>query len=194
LLIVTMVTIETIRRFLETYVPKSLDDRTLTRAGILMPFVGFPENPLLLLTKRTDRVEHHKGQVSFPGGAVDGTDVDIVATALRESQEEIGLPSSVVEVLGQFDDFWTPTGFIITPVVGYVRELPPLILSPEEVETVLCIPVSFFLDKSNERRVKLERNGKLYDVYSYHYDNTEIWGATAAIIRSFLIMVRDYQT
>lgn len=193
LLIADMLTIETIRRFLRTYTPKTMENsRGLTRAGVLMPFLGPEENPSLLLTKRTDRVEHHKGQVSFPGGAVDRSDADIVATALRETEEEIGLSATAVEMLGRFDDFWTPTGFIITPVVGYIKTLPPLRLSTEEVESVLQVPISFFLDRTNERMVKMERNGRVYDVYFYRYRDTEIWGATAAMIRSFLIAVHAH--
>ncbi len=187
-------TIETIRSFLRNYSPKTMNDASLTRAGVLMPFVGSEDGLSLLLTKRTDRVEHHKGQISFPGGAADDGDVDIVATALRETAEETGLTASAVEVLGKFDDFWTPTGFIITPVVGYLKHLPPLQLSSEEVEAVLQIPVSFFLDPTNERIVKMERNGTIHDVYFFRHGEHEVWGATAAMIRSFLRMVLSSQS
>ncbi len=189
-----VMTIDAIRNFLRSYTPKTMNDAALTRAGVLMPFVATGNGLSLLLTKRTDRVEHHKGQISFPGGAVDDEDVDIVATALRETTEETGLTASAVEVLGMFDDFWTPTGFIITPVIGYVKSIPALHPSPEEVEAVLQIPLSFFLDPTNERTVKMERNGTIYDVYFFRYDEHEVWGATAAMVRSFLRMVLSSQS
>lgn len=148
----------------------------------------FPKNGELhvLLTKRSSDVEHHKGQVSFPGGSVDGSDKDIIATALREAEEEVGLPPDRVDILGVFDDAWTPSGFAITPVVGYTGGFPALLPSKDEVEEILEIPVSFFLDSHNERVKKMRRRGKEVDVYFYKYGETEVWGATASLLRSFL--------
>ena len=174
------------KAFFDSYKRKKIDDPALTRAGVLMPFFEKERQMHVLLTKRTDAVEHHKGQISFPGGAVDSKDTDIIATALREAEEEIGLPKESIEVLGLFDDFWTPTGFIITPVVGYVPSLPILTVNSEEVATILEVPVSLFLDKTKERTGQREREGKKFDLYFYDYGPHEIWGATAAILRSFL--------
>ncbi len=158
----------------------------LTRAGVLMLLFQKNGEMHVLLTKRTSDVEHHKGQVSFPGGSVDTGDKDIIETALREAREEIGLNSGQAEILGLFDDVWTPSGFAITPVVGYLEKLPVLSPSREEVEEILEVPVSFFLDDRNVRVKTLERNGKKVEVYFYTYGKTEIWGATAAMLRSFL--------
>ena len=145
----------------------------------------------LLMTKRSDDVEHHKGQISFPGGAVDRGDKDIVATALRETEEEIGLPAASVEVLGLHDDHETPTGFIMTPVVGYVKRMPALTPRLEEVGEILEVPVSLFFDASKERVVKMERMGKEIDVYFFDFGKHEIWGATARISRDFLQELAD---
>lgn len=139
-----------------------------------------------LMTKRSEEVEHHKGQISFPGGAVDSNDKDIIATALREAEEEIGLHSSKVEILGCLDDHATPTGFVITPVVGYVKNLPSLRAQEEEVHEILEVPLSIFFDKDRERIEQREHHGKKVDVYFYDFGEHEIWGATAKISRDFL--------
>ncbi|HWP83318.1 MAG TPA: CoA pyrophosphatase [Bacteroidota bacterium] len=183
-------TIESIREFLRSYKRKEIYNDALSPAGVLMPLVRQNDSLAFLLTKRTDRVEHHKGQISFPGGAMDSNDESIIATALRETEEEIGLPRTAVEVLGTFDDFWTPTGFRITPVAGYVSSLPQLTISAGEVETILTVPVDFFLNPTNERIVQMERDGTKHDVYFYRYGEHEVWGATAAIIRAFLRALR----
>lgn len=179
-------TIDRIRGFLDHHQRKELVNPALKQAAVLM--LLFPREGVLhlLLTKRTDHVEHHKGQISFPGGARDARDADLVATALRETEEEIGLPSGVVQVLGLFDDFETPSGFAITPVVGFSASLPPLSPSLDEVAEIIEIPLTLFLERKNERVVKMERKGKIHEVFFYNYQGYEIWGATAAMIRGFL--------
>lgn len=156
------------------------------KAGVLMLLFPKESDLYVLLTKRTSDVEHHKGQISFPGGSVDESDSDIVMTALREAEEEIGLRGDQVEVLGLFDDIWTPSGFCITPVIGYTTVLPALTPSADEVEEILEVPLSVFLERENETVKKLQRSGKSIDVYFYKHGNNEIWGATAAMVRSFL--------
>lgn len=180
---------EGIRKIFSTYHRKEILDPALKRAGILL--LLFEEQGILhfLLTKRTEDVEHHKGQISFPGGSVDAGDVDIVATALRETEEEIGLKKDLVQVFGLFDDQWVPSGFVITPVVAFLPSLPPLYPNKEEVAEIIRIPVSFFLDKKNERMEQRHRNGVSVDVYFYKYNSHEVWGATAAIIRAFLLAI-----
>ncbi len=179
------VTIEQIRRFLKTYQPREKRASHLKRAAILMPFFEKKSALHVLLTKRTESVEHHKGQISFPGGAVDREDADSVVTALRETEEEIGLTRSSVDVLGVFDDYNTPSGYSITPVAGFIATLPLLAPSSHEVAEIFDVPVSFFLDKMNERIVPVMREGKWRDVYFYNYGQYEVWGVTAAILRSF---------
>lgn len=157
-----------------------------TRAAVLVPLVLDQDRLSVLLTKRTERVEYHKGQISFPGGTVDEGDVNAVATALREAEEEIGLSSGSVEVLGRLDDLEIPTGFCITPVVGLVRGMPDLVLNLDEVEEVFIVPVGFFLDPANEEVGEREWKGRMHVVYSYQFGSHRIWGATAAVIRKFL--------
>lgn len=176
-----------IREFLRGYDRRVINNPSLTTAGVLILLFELEGSLHILFTKRTDFVEHHKGQVSFPGGVRDDSDPDIVATALREAEEEVGLPADSIEILGIYDDFATPTGFVITPAVGYISRLPRLEANNREVEEILEVPVDFFLNPQNERVVEMERNGRLHDVYFYTYRNgIEIWGATAFILRSFL--------
>jgi len=177
---------EQLRQFFSTYRRVELVSSQLTRAGVLVAIFEKRDEPYFLLTKRTEDVEHHKGQISFPGGAVDAGDRDIVATSLRETEEEIGLPGDHIAVVGILDDIIIPTGFMVTPVVGYIGSLPPLKLNRREVESILEVPVAFFREPKNRKVVQMMRGNVLHDVYFFTFGESQIWGATAAIIESFL--------
>lgn len=181
------VSVGDIRTFLQDHVPvEASDDAGLARAAVL--FLFFERNGSLdiLLTQRTDSVEHHKGQVSFPGGMMDDGDRHAEDTALREAEEEIGLERSIVEIVGRTDDLVTPTGFAITPVIGILKGEFPFRLSKDEVEAVFFVPVSVFFDPSVEEAFEREWEGQSQIMYSYQYGKFRIWGATAHIIRTFL--------
>jgi 8-oxo-dGTP pyrophosphatase MutT (NUDIX family) len=177
---------EHIEEFLKRRPRKELDRPDLVHAGVLILLFRKQGELHVLLTKRSSDVEHHRGQISFPGGGVDETDENIIATAVRETEEEIGIPSSMFKILGLFDDTWTPSGFRITPVIGYAETRPDVHASPTEVEEILEMPLSFFLDARNERVKQLMRGGTSVDVYFYTYGSSEIWGATAAMLRSLV--------
>jgi len=181
--------ISSLREKVSHHKRKELHDSSLTHSAVLVLFTGSEDSPEILLTRRTNKVEHHKGQISFAGGVVDDVDSHIIATALRETEEEIGLPSSEIEILGLFDDMFTYTGFIITPVIGYCRNLPILQPNQDEVAEVIKLPFDFFFDPKNRTMKLWERNGKEYEVYFYNYENYEVWGATAYIIKSFVEFV-----
>ena len=155
-------------------------------AAVLIPLVVRANAVELLLTKRTEKVETHKGQVSFPGGMADTTDTTLIVTALREADEEIGLPATHVEVLGLLDDMATPTGFVITPVVGIVAALPELHINADEVEEIFYVALEFFADPANGRTEVREFQGRSREVWFYDCGNHLVWGATAMIIRSLL--------
>jgi 8-oxo-dGTP pyrophosphatase MutT (NUDIX family) len=175
-----------LRSFLEAYRRAEITDSESIRAGVLVPIFEKNGELHLLLTKRTEDVEHHKGQISFPGGAVDSSDRDIVATALRETEEEIGLAADRIEIFGILNDIAIPTGFVVTPVVGFLSSLPALTLNKAEVESVIEVPFSFFREPRHKRVVSMMRSGKPRDVYFFRFGEFEIWGATAFIIDSFL--------
>lgn len=182
--------IEHIREFIRGFQRRELQNPHLKKAAVLILLYPKGRDLYVLLTKRTEDVEHHKGQISFPGGSQDGKDTDLVSTALRESEEEIGLRRDAVHVLGLFDEYETPSGFAITPVIAYAPSMPPLKPNAVEVAEILEVPLSLFLDNRNERIEQRVRFGVLLDVYFYRYGEYEIWGATAAILRAFLLSLR----
>jgi len=157
-----------------------------TRAAVLIPVIVKDNAIEMLLTRRTDQVEHHKNQISFPGGAVDPEDKTIVETALRETEEELGIAPEKIEVIGSIDEVTTPSGFLITPVVGLLKQLPSLRLHRIEVEDAFTVPLDFFTGQNNVRVEHREYEGKKHDVYFYRYEDKEIWGVTAYIIRLFI--------
>jgi 8-oxo-dGTP pyrophosphatase MutT (NUDIX family) len=180
------ITVELIRSFFSSFHREEINNTALTRAGVLIPLFIKNGELSVVFTQRTEVVEHHKGQISFPGGTMDKVDSTIVDTALREAWEEVGVPVASVEVLGLLGDFCTPSGFCITPVVGFLPPDPMYMLNKIEVSEIFDVPISFFLDPRNERTEKRMRFDKMMNVYFYNYGTHEIWGATAEILRNFL--------
>ncbi|HRH72000.1 MAG TPA: CoA pyrophosphatase [Zoogloea sp.] len=156
----------------------------LRPAAVLVPIVLRQPEPTLLLTRRTDHLHHHPGQVSFPGGRVEEHDRSPIDTALRETEEEIRLLRQHVELLGCLPQYRTGTGFDVTPVVGVVT--PPFELVPDEFEVaeVFEVPLSFLLDVSNHQRHRIEVRGRMREYYAMPYGPYFIWGATAGMIVS----------
>lgn len=182
-----MITIKHIQDCLKQYSADTIVKPGFTEASVLIPLLRVGNALHLLFTVRTEDVEHHKGQVSFPGGARENSDKNYVSTALRESFEELSLAPDDVQILGRINDMWTPTGFVVTPVVGYIPELPELIPQPSEVSDYFTVPLSYFLDDANGYKQKYQRieEGEEVDVWFYEYDEYTIWGVTAFIIRDF---------
>jgi len=162
-------------------------DASRAPAAVLIPLLYKNGEYHIIFTRRTETVQYHKGQISFPGGAYEEEDETLVDTALRECDEEIGLPPEVVEVLGELDDTITVTsGYIISPFVGLVQEERPLKLHPLETEEILKIPVSTLLEKDCLRQTTEVVNGQKITTYAYHCQGNVIWGATAKILSQFL--------
>jgi 8-oxo-dGTP pyrophosphatase MutT (NUDIX family) len=158
----------------------------LVKAAVLMPLVDRGE-PFVVFAKRTDRVGTHRGQISFPGGRVDPSDAGFLEAALRESEEEIGLPRTAVEPLGALDDTETvATQFIITPFVGAVRA--PVAWQPDghEIDKVIEVPLAALRDLANLRVEYRERGGVQHEVLFWDYQGETIWGATARILKQYL--------
>ena len=152
-----------------------------TPAAVLVPIIAHPELTVLF-TKRTAQLRAHSGQVSFPGGRTEPGDASVAATALREVQEEIGLPPSRVEVLACLPEYFTRTGFRVTPVVGVIQ--PPLVLVPNagEVDEVFEVPLDFILDPANHQRGSREFGGRMAHFYFIEHNGRTIWGATAGML------------
>ena len=157
-------------------------ERPLTRAAVLVPLVEQPEGLTVLLTRRSDSLPHHAGQISFPGGCVEPQDADAAAAALREAEEEIGLARERVEIVGRLDTYVTRTGFEVTPVVALVA--PPLALAPDPVEVAEAFetPLAFLIDRANHRRDSREYGGSLRHFYAMPWGRHYIWGATAGML------------
>mgnify|MGYP001565297254 FL=1 len=166
-----------------------VDSESLIPAAVLLLLTNRRE-PHVVFAKRTEDVSHHKGQFSFPGGIVETWDGSRLETALREAQEEIGLPPSAVDILGTLDDTETrATQFVITPFVGMVSQ--PVSYTPDgkEIERVLEVPLAALLDPAIFRVEMWERDGEVHPVYFYEYNGETIWGATARILKQFLDLV-----
>ena len=166
-----------------------VDSESLIPAAVLLLLTN-RRGPHVVFAKRTEDVTHHKGQFSFPGGIVETWDGSRLETALREAQEEIGLPPSAVDILGTLDDTETrATQFVITPFVGMVSQ--PVSYTPDgkEIERVLEVPLAALLDPAIFRVEMWERDGEVHPVYFYEYNGETIWGATARILKQFLDLV-----
>jgi 8-oxo-dGTP pyrophosphatase MutT (NUDIX family) len=162
-------------------------NRQLAQASVLVPVV-MRERPTVLLTERTAHLSTHSGQVAFPGGKRDDTDVDAADTALREAQEEIGLERPLAEVIGEMPTYRTGTMFIVTPVVALVRPDYRLVLNTFEVADAFEVPLDFLMDPAHHRLHRIEFSGIEREWYSMPYREGErerfIWGATAGMLRN----------
>ena len=154
----------------------------LTPAAVLVPLVMRPEGLAVLLTQRTQHLAAHAGQISFPGGRREESDADSVEAALRETEEEVGLPRDHIEVIGRLDTYVTSTGFEVTPVVGLVRAPYPVKLDPFEVAELFEVPLAFVLDPANHQRHSREVKGRQRTFYVLPYQHRYIWGATAGML------------
>jgi 8-oxo-dGTP pyrophosphatase MutT (NUDIX family) len=174
----------------EVLVPRG----TLIRAAVLIAIVDRGE-PYLVFAKRTERVGTHKGQIGFPGGVVEAGDASFLDTALRECEEEVGLPRAAVEPLGVLDDTETvATRFVITPFVGLLTE--PVTWRPdgEEIERVIEVPYAALVDPGNVRVETWTRDGVAREMYFFDYRGDTVWGATARILRDYLDLVAPSRT
>ena len=152
-------------------------------AAVLVPIVLRAELTVLL-TQRSHDMPSHPGQISFPGGKQEAGDATPLACALREAQEEIGLPPANVEPLGFLDSYRTGTGFQISPVVGLVRPQFEVVLDPREVLDVFEVPLAFLLNPANHQRASREWRGRQRFYYAMPYQGRYIWGATAGILKN----------
>ncbi|MDH3506631.1 MAG: CoA pyrophosphatase [Gammaproteobacteria bacterium] len=167
--------------------PVELRDRLrgAAPAAVLLGLIERAHGLGVLLTQRGAHLSVHAGQISFPGGRLEKQDSGPIDAALREAEEEIGLTPSLVQVAGCLDDFLTPTGFLITPVVGFVDSGFEPKADANEVDDVFEVPLDFLLDEANVGISFRERMGATFRMYEYRYGNRHIWGATAAILMNF---------
>ena len=182
-----------IKEILRARTPKRIRDeqRTYKHAGVLVPIFEQGGDYIILFTKRTDKVEHHKGQISFPGGSVDKEDNSVKETALREAREEIGLLEKDVEILGRIDDTLTiVSDFIVHPFVGLIPNPYKFTINTDEVERLIKVPLMVFHpENSGNKGTDFEFEGKAYRTPTYEYNGDIIWGATARIMDIFINII-----
>lgn len=162
--------------------PFSLDK--LRDAAVLVPVVDRAPEATILLTKRTETLRSHSGQIAFPGGRIDATDASPEDAALRETEEEIGLDRGFIELIGRMPDYVTGSGYRVVPVLGIVRPDFLLTINEDEVSDAFEVPLSFLMDPQNHFRDSGIWRGRERFFYRMPYHEWEIWGVTAGIIRT----------
>jgi 8-oxo-dGTP pyrophosphatase MutT (NUDIX family) len=183
-----------IKAVLSCRTPKIVEDREAVyrHGAVLIPLFRDGGEYGVLFTKRTDTVEAHRGQISFPGGRIDEGDRSLLDTALRETEEEIGLPRQAVTVLGRSDDARTlSSNYIVHPFVGLIPYPYPFRLNAGEVKKLVEVPLELFF--RTEEALDVEYEGKIYRNLAYTYDGEVVWGATARIMRNLVeILVSSF--
>ena len=181
-----------LRQALSQRQKQHITDSSRTASAVLIPLYIKQGEYHILFIQRTDRVKDHKGQISFPGGAYEEGDDNLLQTALRESAEEVGLAAEDVEVLGELDDYRTiGSNYVISPFVARIPWPYQLKVDEWETEETIEVPLSALLDKNNISQDKDILEGKEIDQYYYHYQGKVIWGATARILNQLLGIMAD---
>jgi 8-oxo-dGTP pyrophosphatase MutT (NUDIX family) len=160
-------------------------------AAVLVPLVHHNDEITVLFTQRTEHLNAHAGQVSFPGGRVERSDTSHQDAALRETEEETGITRDRIDLVGQLDIYMTRTGFEVTPVVGFVN--PPFSVTPDpfEVADIFEVPLSFLIDPANHLRETREDRGRTRQFYAMQYGERYIWGATAGMLVNLSELLAD---
>lgn len=175
------------RTHLETFRQRKLAQTDSgVKAAVLLPLLMREGRPHVLFTRRTEHLRHHAGQISFPGGRFEPDDDNVVRTALRETQEEIGVAPEQIEVLGTLPDYVVSTGFVITPVVGVFTTLQDYRLDAFEVAGVFDVPLEHLLDPVRYQRHRICVGGSARQAYAISYKGHFIWGATAGILADLM--------
>ena len=162
----------------------------LPKAAVLIALTD-EENPEVIYTLRSNKVSSHQGEVSFPGGMQEESDSSLIMTALRESEEEIGLPQNCVKILGSLDTMVSRFNVSVTPFVGVIPGDVELNTSSEEIEACFRVPLSFLLKDKRYRNDEVNRNGETFYMPAYKYSSYVIWGLTAMITVNFLNRALD---
>lgn len=165
--------------------------KTLKKAAVLVPLVKRRNGLNIILTERALHLRHHPGQVSFPGGKQEQFDQSLQHTALRETEEEIGILPEQVTVLGTLTNLATVSGFVISPYIGFVDSDHSLAIDAKEVRSVFEVPLEYLLNRKNFYREPLSANSKGHYIYCIPYQNRLIWGATAQLLFNLQAHVND---
>ena len=182
---ITRMDVEEIQELLAQQNPRNLSEDHKGRAAVLMPIVPLGRELSFLLTKRSETVATHKGQVSFPGGYYEAGDSSLEQTALRETHEELGIPPESIRVLGRFHEYMSVTQALVRPYVGVLAPDSRLEPNPAEVAFAFQVPFTYFMETTPEVS-PWERQGRIIPLYHWHFEGSLIWGLTAAMIKDLL--------
>ncbi len=177
--------VSALRERMSALEPRRIPNEKLRDSAVLIPIFNKNNEACVLVTKRTDTVATHRGQMALPGGACDPSDGSRLITALRETEEEVGILRDHVEVIGEFDEFMSIAGFHVATFVGIVPYPYEYVFNPGEIESYVEAPLSLFLERKYDRIEKYNFNGTDYNVYFYAYEGFQIWGLTARILTDF---------
>lgn len=181
---------ENLRRLLSQRPKKYLPTESRLRAGVLIPIYIRNGHCHIVFTRRTETVAVHKGQISFPGGGHETYDKSMLETALRESEEEVGIMAKDVTLLGELDDIYTwASNFIISPFVGTIPWPYPFCVDAEEVDEIIEVPIAMLLDKNCLTKESQIVHGEPTVQFYYHCLGVVIWGVTAKILNQFLELI-----
>jgi mutator protein MutT len=158
------------------------------RACVLIPLIRTPDGWSILFTQRAENLAAHSGQISFPGGALEDGET-LEQAAIREAEEEVGIPPSAVELIGRLDDVITHSGFLVAPFVGVIHQPVEYVMQEAEVVEVFEVPLEALLDTRNPEVRYVAFREKKYPAYFYHYGRYEIWGLTGRMLKAFLDLV-----
>ncbi len=170
---------------LSGFVPRKMDPAGREEASVLISLFSEGRGASLLLTKRSENLTTYQGQISFPGGRKEPDDATPVETALRETNEELGIPPEKIKVLGEFHDYLSKDGMVVHTIPGFLEDTSRFTIQAEEVECLIRVPLDFFVDNPPRSEIR-KRNGSLMEIYFYDYQEKVIWGLTAQIIKHFV--------
>jgi len=175
-------------------IPEAWFQRPLISAAVLVPLIERDSVLKLVLTQRTEHLDVHPGQISFPGGRCEPTDTGTLCTALRETREEIGLAAESITVVGYLESMAVVTGFAVAPVVGFVAADAKFTPDPFEVAEVFEVPLEFFLNEANHQLRERTVRGITMPFSEYQFEDKRIWGATAMMIRDFTNLMQNHKS
>lgn len=178
-----------IKELLKNHSPRKIEKPDFRKSAVMMLIMNKNNEACVLVTKRTLSVSSHKGQMSLPGGRYEESDGNLLATALRETHEEVGIPQSDIEVLGQFDEFLSIAGYHVESFIGAVKYPYQYTINRHEIDDYVEVPLSIFTEKRYDKIQQVEYEGRKLNIYYYFYNGFEIWGLTARILTDFALKI-----
>lgn len=184
--------IRLLKRALSAKVERNTEENKYRDAAVILPLVNRNNRWNVLFTKRTETVDHHRGEFSFPGGIVEKSDKSELEAALRETEEEIGIKKEDIFIIGALSTELTAVSyFLIYPFVGVINPSASFIINHDEIDRILEVPLDELISMKNVREQFFEHKGNKFKVYFYDYKGDVIWGATARILKQFLDLIRN---